>query len=37
LKRAALEQLHYHRGPVFEDWRERVAASVGAVIPEKGQ
>jgi predicted Fe-S protein YdhL (DUF1289 family) len=26
-------QLHTHTGPYFERWRERVAASVGAVIP----
>lgn len=25
-------QLHVHRGPWFEQWRHRVAASVGAVL-----
>lgn len=27
----ALDDLHYHRGPVFERWRHRLAASVGAI------
>ena len=28
-------QLHYHNGPRFDHWRQRIAASVGAIIPER--
>jgi hypothetical protein len=28
----AADDLHFHRGPVFNLWRQRIAASVGAVI-----
>lgn len=28
----ALDDLHYHRGPVFAQWRRSVAASVGGVL-----
>lgn len=28
----AYDDLHYHRGPVFEHWRRRCALSVGAVL-----
>ena len=31
----AADDLHYHRGPYFERWRVNIAASVGAVLPEK--
>lgn len=30
----AIYQLANHTGPVFEYWRIRTAASVGAIIPE---
>jgi hypothetical protein len=30
----AITQLAEHRGPVFEYWRTRIAASVGATIPD---
>ena len=32
LAEQAADDLHYHRGPVFALWRERLAASVGAVL-----
>jgi|GraSoiStandDraft_46_1057282.scaffolds.fasta_scaffold1835845_1 predicted amidophosphoribosyltransferase len=32
LAQAAASDLHYHRGPKFERWRLRLAASVGAVL-----
>jgi len=32
LNREALADLHYHRGPVFDHWRQRLAASVGGVL-----
>ncbi len=35
LAHAAADDLHYHQGPKFEKWRQRVAASVGAVIPDE--
>ena len=28
----ACDDLHFHRGPVFELWRARMAACVGAVL-----
>ena len=28
-------QLHEHGGPHFDHWRARLAATVGAVIPER--
>jgi hypothetical protein len=28
------EQLRAHAGPLFDHWRARMAASVGAVLPE---
>jgi hypothetical protein len=31
----ALTQISEHRGPWFDYWRERVAAGVGGVIPDK--
>ena len=30
LSEQANKDLHYHQGPVFDRWRERMAASVGA-------
>jgi len=30
----ANDELHNHAGPTFEHWRRRLAASVGAVIPD---
>ncbi len=35
LKIEVVTQLHEHRGPWFEHWRVRIAASVGATIPER--
>ena len=35
LMETALTELHEHRGPTFDRWRVRLAASVGAVIPER--
>lgn len=29
---AALDDLHFHRGPVFERWRRAMALSVGGVL-----
>lgn len=31
-----LVQLKQHSGPRFDHWRRRIAASVGASIPERG-
>lgn len=31
----ALEQMVSHDGPVFQHWRARIAASVGAVLSER--
>lgn len=28
----ANDDMHYHRGPYFDHWRRRMAASVGAVL-----
>lgn len=33
---ANYEQLRAHDGPFFNHWRERIAASVGAVMPDNG-
>lgn len=30
----AIDELHEHRGPTFHYWRLRIAASVGAGLPE---
>lgn len=35
IKLDVINQLHYHEGPWFNHWRVRIAASVGAVIPER--
>jgi len=32
LAEQAADELHYHSGPVFDLWRVRIAASVGAVL-----
>lgn len=29
------EQMRAHKGPFFRHWRERHAAAVGAIIPDK--
>lgn len=31
----AATQLHYHSGPVFDRWRVRIAASVGAILADE--
>jgi hypothetical protein len=35
IKIEAVTQIHEHEGPWFDHWRQRMAASVGAVIPER--
>ena len=32
LAEQANDDMHYHQGPVFEHWRRRMAASVGALL-----
>ena len=32
LAEEAADALHYHRGPIFTLWRQRIAASVGGVL-----
>ena len=32
VRNQANDDMHYHRGPVFEHWRRRGAASYGAIL-----